>query len=81
VAFELQQLSRDYGPYPKGSVWADPSIEDAVRQMLRVLEDPDEAKRRTAQGKERVQQTYGLEAAAERYRNEFERILEEKLPK
>ena len=41
VDYELIELDRDYGPYAKGEVWADPSIDDAAAKMRAVSEDPD----------------------------------------
>lgn len=37
----LVQLDRDYGPYAKGQSWADPDLDDAARQMVRVVNEPD----------------------------------------
>lgn len=39
VRFDLVELEHDYGPYKKGSVWAEPSIEDAAESMRRILDD------------------------------------------
>ncbi|HSR53041.1 MAG TPA: glycosyltransferase [Acidobacteriota bacterium] len=39
VDFELIELARDVGPYPKGSTWADPDVSQAAFLMRRVLYD------------------------------------------
>jgi glycosyltransferase involved in cell wall biosynthesis len=43
LPFTLATLQRDYGPYMRGAVWADPDL-DAAAQLLRlVVEHPHEA--------------------------------------
>ncbi|MEP7012237.1 MAG: glycosyltransferase [Acidobacteriota bacterium] len=74
VGYSLVRLERDYSPYPAGAVWAEPDLDDAAGQMLRVLEDPDEAAARGAAGKARVEGLYGIEAAAARFAAEVERV-------
>lgn len=74
VGHSLVRLERDHSPYPAGAVWAEPDLDDAAEQMLRVLEDPDEAAARGAAGKARVEALYGVEAAAARFAAEIERI-------
>ncbi len=74
VAYDRIRLERDHSPYPTGAVWADPDLDDAAHQMLRVLEDPDEAAARGAAGKARVEALYGVEAAGARFAAEIERI-------
>ena len=41
VDYELIELDRDYGPYAKGEMWADPSIDDAAAKMRAVFESVD----------------------------------------
>lgn len=36
VAHEIVPLRRNHGPYPKGSVWAEPDTSEAARQMRRI---------------------------------------------
>lgn len=51
VAYRLVELAKDYGPatmpafYEKGSVWAEPDVEDAARLMRWVCDHRDEAAR------------------------------------
>ena len=79
VDFELAPLERDFPPYPKGSVWAEPRLEHAAEQMRRVVEEPGEARRRAEAGRRRVTATYGVEAASARLAAELAR-LESELP-
>ena len=39
VKYNLKEIDRDYGPYRKGWVWADPDIEHAAELMLYVYEN------------------------------------------
>lgn len=74
VRYQLARLERDYTPYPRGAVWAEPDVEHAVAQMRRVLEDPGEATRRARAGRQRVERIYGLEAASQRLASEIARV-------
>lgn len=38
VKYELIALDRDYGPYPKGGLWAEPDIEHAAWYMRKLVE-------------------------------------------
>jgi len=40
VAFDLKPTEEAHGPYPAGTVWAEPRLDDAARQMRRVYDDP-----------------------------------------
>ena len=41
VDYQLVTLQADAGPYRQGERWAEPSQEDAIRQMRRVANEPD----------------------------------------
>lgn len=43
VKYELVATTENYGPYPKGSIWADPDVEDAAFLMKYVFENPQES--------------------------------------
>lgn len=74
VGYEMTMLREARGPYPAGSVWAEPDVEHAAAQMRRVVEDREEARRRTERGRERVARLYGLRPAMSRFRNELKRV-------
>ena len=40
VAFDLKATEEAHGPYPAGTIWAEPRLDDAARQMRRVYDDP-----------------------------------------
>lgn len=43
VGYRLVELDRDYGPFERGSVWAEPSISDAADLTRFVFDNKDEA--------------------------------------
>ncbi len=43
VDYDLVTLDRDYGPYKKGTMWAEPNIDNAASLMRYVYENPQEA--------------------------------------
>jgi glycosyltransferase involved in cell wall biosynthesis len=75
VGYALTRLNRDLGPYPCGAVWADPNVEHAAEMMLRVVENPQEAAARATAGRQRVEELYGIEAAAARFAAEIDRLM------
>jgi glycosyltransferase involved in cell wall biosynthesis len=65
VPYTAQTLESAVGPYPAGTVWADPDLDEAARLMRHVVDDPDEARARGARGKAAVEDRQSLERAAE----------------
>jgi glycosyltransferase involved in cell wall biosynthesis len=39
VSYELVELEEDVGPYEKGQIWAEPSIDDAADKMFHIFND------------------------------------------
>jgi glycosyltransferase involved in cell wall biosynthesis len=78
VGFELERVGAGHEPYPGDAVWAKPDLEHAVHQMLRVVNEAAEARRRTAHGKANVDRLYGLDAAAARFAAETGRLFDVK---
>ena len=50
VDYEPTTIAEDIPPYPKGFVWAEPSVEHAAELMRRVVDQPDETRRVAARG-------------------------------
>jgi glycosyltransferase involved in cell wall biosynthesis len=75
VPYSLVRLQEDHHPYPRGAVWAEPSVSEAAERMLHVLENPDEARARAARGRQRVNALYGPGVAAPRLEREIQRLL------
>jgi glycosyltransferase involved in cell wall biosynthesis len=64
VPFELATLGAAVGPYPAGTEWAEPDLDEAVRLLRHVVEQPDEARERGLRGKAAVEDRQSLERAA-----------------
>ena len=82
VPYELATLDEAVGPYPAGTEWADPDLDEAARLMRHVVEQPDEARERGLRGKAAVEERQSLARAAaflgERI-PQFDRLLQERL--
>jgi glycosyltransferase involved in cell wall biosynthesis len=64
VPYSLTSLDRAVGPYPAGTVWADPDLDEAARLMRAIVEDPDGAQERGRRGREAVGARQSIEQAA-----------------
>jgi len=64
VPYSLTSLDRAIGPYPAGTVWADPDLEEAARLMRAIVENPKEARERGRRGRETVGTRQSIEGAA-----------------
>ena len=56
VEYDLIKLVQDYGPYKKGQIWADPSVEHAAVLMGQVMRDRPLAEIRAEKASKDVQQ-------------------------
>ena len=65
VPYRLTELTEDVGPYPAGSVWADPDLLAAAELMRRVKERPDEARARADRGRAKVHANHSVVRTAE----------------
>jgi glycosyltransferase involved in cell wall biosynthesis len=54
LPYRLATLERDYGPYMRGAVWADPDLDEAARLMRLIVEHPDDARARGHLAREQV---------------------------
>ena len=64
VPYSLTSLEHAVGPYPAGTVWADPDLDKAARLLREVAEHPDRARERGQRGRESVERRQSLERAA-----------------
>ena len=62
----LRNVRPDEYVFAEGSVWAEPSTEDAARRMRQIRRDPRAVAAATAKARHAVQQNYGLAAATAR---------------
>jgi glycosyltransferase involved in cell wall biosynthesis len=74
VDYRLTPLVRDYGPYLRGSEWAEPDIDQAAHAMRRMVDSPDWARELGRRGAAEVEARLGLDAVADRYRRRLETI-------
>jgi glycosyltransferase involved in cell wall biosynthesis len=65
VAYRLIELEKDYGPYQKGNLWAEPDINEAAAIMRRVIDHPDEARKKGEFARQDIEQFYGAEVVAQ----------------
>lgn len=66
VSCTLRSVRADEYVYSEGSMWAEPSLEDAVRKMRDVRNDPRNLERIRSNAARVVRQNYGLGPAATR---------------
>jgi len=64
VPYSLTSLEHAVGPYPAGTVWADPDLDEAARLLRDVFDRPDEARERGLRGRNAVETRQSLERAA-----------------
>jgi glycosyltransferase involved in cell wall biosynthesis len=68
VHFNLIPLDRDYGPYGKGQVWADPDLDQAAWYMRRLVEDAGWRKFLAARGQQTIRTQFSPEVVGAMYR-------------
>ena len=64
IPYSLSSLDRGVGPYPAGTVWAEPDLDEAARFMQLVAEDPEQARERGRLGRKAVESKQSLDRAA-----------------
>ncbi|HMD61106.1 MAG TPA: glycosyltransferase [Opitutaceae bacterium] len=74
VRFSLVELDRNYGPYSKGSTWAEPDIGHAAELMRRVASSPSDAARIGAAARRAVEERLSPAVVGARYRRRLEAI-------
>jgi glycosyltransferase involved in cell wall biosynthesis/SAM-dependent methyltransferase len=63
VPYSLTTLEQAVGPYPAGTVWADPDLNEAARMMREVFDDPESAQERGRRGREAIESRQSLDRA------------------
>lgn len=66
VDYRLVPLKRDFGPYLRGSLWAEPDFDALCAAMQSVVDDPDEAAARGRQAAIDIAERHSLEAVGYR---------------
>jgi glycosyltransferase involved in cell wall biosynthesis/SAM-dependent methyltransferase len=74
VAHTLTKVGEGAWPYDPDAEWAQPDLDDAVRQLRAVVEDPDEAASRVDRGQELLRTVHSPYAAGERMLERLEPV-------
>jgi glycosyltransferase involved in cell wall biosynthesis/SAM-dependent methyltransferase len=74
VAHTIVPVGEGAWPYDPGAEWAQPDLDDAVRQLRAVVADPAEAARRTERGQHHLRTQHSPEAAGTRMMSRLEPI-------
>ena len=75
VPCRLTRLEADDGYYRRGTVWADPDLEEAARLMRRVVSDPEEARAMGARAAARIRTHFSPEAIGARMRDRLAALM------
>jgi glycosyltransferase involved in cell wall biosynthesis len=70
----LVELDRDYGPYPEGAIWADPSRQHLAELLRHIAANPDAAKAKAQRGRRRMIEDYSAAAVGHRLRERLAAI-------
>ena len=74
VSYRLVELERDYGPYKKGNLWAEPNIDDAATFMQHTVSCSEEAQNRGKLAQTDIETFYGVKSVAQSIINRLEKI-------
>jgi hypothetical protein len=72
--YELVELERDYGPYEKGSTWAEPDNGQAVELMRWVYDNRDLARRIGQRAASDIRETMNATLASKEMRTRLELV-------
>lgn len=74
VSYRLIPLERDYGPYRKGELWADPDLDDAAGKMRQVASQPELRARLGARARQHCEKFLAPAVIGKTIRNRLSRI-------
>jgi glycosyltransferase involved in cell wall biosynthesis len=74
VRFDLVTLAQDYGPYRRGSTWAQPDVKHAAELMRLVYESPHLARERALRGQQDIRRYLDPAAIGRRIEERLELI-------
>ena len=75
VKYRLVELDRDYGPYKKGSVWADPSLDHAADLMRYAYENRDVSNAMGRRAREDVLQLFHPRVVGRQMHDRLQRVV------
>ena len=74
VGYRLYRTNRDISLYREGTLWADPDIHDAARQLHRIYWDPQRRRRLGEAAAARIREQFDVETSGERMMNRLHMI-------
>ena len=74
VDYRTSRVPANSEPYPEGTPWADPSLDDAAELMRLVVQNPAEAASRARRGREDILTRHGVAACAPVLRDRIEHL-------
>ena len=74
VRYRLIQLQEDYGPYMKGSHWADPDVEQAATYMRWIVAHPWQAQRLGRRAAATIQRSFSPHAVGLRIKHHLQQL-------
>ena len=78
VRYRLIPVGTDEYPFPQGQVWAEPDVDHATELLIRMVDDPSDAKRVGERAQAHMRANYSDVMLGARYRARFERIAFDK---
>jgi glycosyltransferase involved in cell wall biosynthesis len=72
--YSLVTLTRDYGPYFRGAVWAEPDVDHAARLVRQVVEHPSDAASRGLRARADVERDWNPDVTGRAVRERLETI-------
>ena len=75
VKYQLATTTENYGPYPAGSVWAEPDVDHAAYQMKYVVDNSYEAKQVGSRASEEIKSLLNPQAIGQKMRSRVEYIM------
>ena len=80
LRYELVQLDRDYGPYEKGNVWAEPDVGQAAELMKWVYENRELAKQTGQRAAHDIRESMNPTKASHEIRTRLEQAYSKLVP-
>lgn len=68
VPCKMTAIPSDADPYPAGTLWADPDLDEAAAILRRIIDDPDSATAVGGRAEEDIRRLHSPEVAAQRVR-------------
>lgn len=68
------EIGKDWGPYRKGQLWAEPDLDQASAYMRRLVADPDFTRRLAQAASQHLHDNFGQKQMAQKIRNRLDQI-------